>query len=102
MPAPRLGLDPPPTVPDLRARRVLRLLPAPARPRACPCHRSPDRAIVRAGRGLALVLCRRDLRLNDPAGRWRRWRRGSADLGQPGAGLDEQPEYGEGAFPFLR
>ena len=50
----RLGA--PADVPDLRARRLLRLQPAP--PRQCPPrrHRAPGDALVRAGRELAVVL----------------------------------------------
>src|ERR1700722_3633949 len=63
VPAPEVGVGAPAAVPDLRARRVLRLLPAAARPRSRLRGRPPGRAVVRAGRELALVLCRRNLRL---------------------------------------
>src|ERR1700761_3257857 len=78
-------MGPPSALPDLRACRVLRLVPAPARPRARPCHRPPHRAVLRAGRGLAVVLRRRGLRLSN----------------RLEGGLDEQPEHGEDAFPFF-
>src|ERR1700730_5915050 len=54
-------LGPPPGVPDLRARGLLRQLAAPARP--CPLAEGrPSRCpLVRAGRGLGLVLCRRSV-----------------------------------------
>jgi hypothetical protein len=51
---PRLGA--PADVPDLRARRVLRLQPAPPRHRPPPRDRAPGHALVRAGRAVAVVL----------------------------------------------
>jgi hypothetical protein len=39
-------------------RRLLRLFPAPARSGPCLRDRAPHRVVVRAGRELALVLCR--------------------------------------------
>ena len=50
-------------VPDLRARRLLRFQPAPARQRTLPTDRPPRHAIGRAGRELAVVLHRRPGRL---------------------------------------
>lgn len=44
-------------VPDMRPRWLLRLLAEPAREKTLPCKRPPDRPVLRAGRGLALVLC---------------------------------------------
>src|ERR1700748_3832193 len=64
MPPARDGMGALAAVPDLRARRLLRLFSAPASPRARPRGRPPDRAFVRAGRELALVLCRRTVRLS--------------------------------------
>ena len=46
-------------VPDLRARRLLRLVEEQARARPLPRDEAPDRPVLRAGRGLALVLRRR-------------------------------------------
>src|SRR5580700_10301537 len=63
VPAPGVGVGAPAAVPDLRTRRVLRFVPAAARPRPRLSGRPPGRAVVRAGRELALVLCRRNLRL---------------------------------------
>ena len=51
-------------LPGLWPCRLLRLFPAPARSRPCLRGRAPHRAVVRAGRELALVLCRRNLCLN--------------------------------------
>src|SRR5690349_18796345 len=45
-------------VPDLRSRRLLRLLSASACKPAFPQQRAPDYPTLRTGRGLALVLCR--------------------------------------------
>src|SRR5688500_3378044 len=51
------------TVPHVRARRVLRLVAAAACSRARLRSGSPDRAVLRARRGLALVLRRRVVRV---------------------------------------
>src|ERR1700722_1990982 len=88
VPAPGVGVGAPAPVPDLRTRRVLRLVPAAARSRARLRNWPPDRAVLRAGRELARVLCRRTLRLiaaparatRDPGrrpspGQASRWRR---------------------------
>jgi threonine dehydrogenase-like Zn-dependent dehydrogenase len=45
-------------VPDLRSRRLLRLLSASARKAAFPSQRASNHPILRTGRGLALVLYR--------------------------------------------
>src|SRR3954467_8371341 len=63
VPAHRLALGPPAPLPDLRPRRLLRLVAEPPRAPARPHRRPPDRALVPAGRGLALVLRGRDVRL---------------------------------------
>ena len=49
----------PADVPDLWARRLLRLQPAPARQRTLPADRTSGDALRRTGRGLAVVLHRR-------------------------------------------
>ena len=59
VPARRHPLGPPPPVPDLRARRLLRLLAVPACDRAPRRDRAPGHPQLRAGRGVALVLRRR-------------------------------------------
>ena len=61
--ADRFTLAAPAAVPHLRARGLLRFLPDAACSRARRPHRPPHRAILRAGRVVAVVLCRRDLRL---------------------------------------
>src|SRR6185437_10463056 len=66
MPDPGVRVGAPAPVPDLRARGLLRLFAAPARPGPRLRGRAPDRPVVRAGRGLAVVLCRRNLRLRKP------------------------------------
>src|SRR6201985_2847812 len=60
MPPARDGMGALAAVPDLRARRLLRLFSAPARPRGRP----PHRPVVRTGRELALMLCRQTVRLS--------------------------------------
>ena len=64
VPARRHPLGAPAAVPDLRARRLLRLLDRQARDRALPRDRAPGDAQHRARRGLALVLRRRPRRLS--------------------------------------
>src|SRR5580693_6180029 len=66
MPHAGVRVGAPAPVPDLRARGLLRLFAAPSRAGPRLRGRSPDRPVVRAGRGLALVLCRRNLRLRSP------------------------------------
>ena len=98
VPAPGVGVGAPAPVPDLRTRRVLRLVPAAARSRARLRNRPPDRAVLRAGRELALVLCRRNLRLIAAPAR----RRGPATRApaadrlraRPAGGGDPRPERG--------
>src|SRR5258708_39936343 len=51
-------------MPDLRARRLLRLLTRAPCPHPRVPHRAPGGAVVRAGRGLALVLLRTQLCLS--------------------------------------
>src|SRR4029079_19546164 len=53
----------PAAVPDLRARRVLRLVPDAARPRARRCDRPSDRPLAGARRELAVVLRGRGVRM---------------------------------------
>jgi hypothetical protein len=60
MPAIRGSLGASEAVPELRSRGVLRFLPEPARDQALSFDRSPDRRVLRARRGLALVLRRSD------------------------------------------
>src|SRR6267143_6266308 len=50
-------------VPHLRKRRLLRLVAWQARNQAFPCDQASDHEIVREGRGLAMVLRRREIRL---------------------------------------
>src|SRR3954469_25952853 len=59
VPADRVPLGPSATVPDLRARRLWRPPPRQARPPARRPGRPSDHPVVRAGRGLAVVLRRR-------------------------------------------
>src|SRR3954453_21469275 len=59
VPAHRFSLGPSAAVPDLRARRLLRPVPGQARPPARRRGRTSDHPVVRAGRGLAVVLRRR-------------------------------------------
>src|SRR3954465_334734 len=59
VPADRVPLGPSATVPDLRARRLLRPVPRQARPPARRPGGPSDHPVVRAGRGLAVVLRRR-------------------------------------------
>src|SRR3954462_12924581 len=59
VPADRVPLGPSATVPDLRARRLLRPVPRQARPPARRPGRPSDHPVVPAGRGLAVVLRRR-------------------------------------------
>jgi len=66
MPGPGVRVGAPASVPDLRARGLLRLFATAARARPRLRRRAPDRPVVRARRGLALVLCRRNLRLRKP------------------------------------
>src|SRR3984893_13116709 len=96
-------LGPPPGVPDLRARGLLRHLAAPARP--CPLAEGrPSRCpLVRAGRGLGLVLCRRSvpdagfLSAFDLGGRdSTRWAAGPAGLPPLKEPSRAQPEQGPG------
>ena len=58
MPADGLAVAAPAPMPELRARRLLRLLADAPRPPARPRYRSSHRALLRAGGGLALVLRR--------------------------------------------
>src|SRR6201986_57852 len=78
MPPARDGMGALAAAPDLRARRLLRLFSAPARPRG----RTPPRPVVRTGREVALMLCRITVRLS-PGSWWRPWRSGP---GPPGTG----------------
>src|SRR6476469_10845874 len=66
MPAARHTVGTPAVVPDLRARGLLRFFTHAARPGACSFDRAPDRAVLRARRELALVLCPRELCLRSP------------------------------------
>src|SRR3954470_13107870 len=59
VPADRVSLGPSAAVSDLRARRLLRPVPGQARPPARRPGRPSDHPVVRAGRGLAVVLRRR-------------------------------------------
>src|SRR6185437_2201504 len=68
-PGVRMGAPAP--VPDLRARGLLRLFATAARARPRLGGREPVCPVVRAGRGLALLLCRRTLRLRKPL-TWRK------------------------------
>src|SRR6185295_5873488 len=63
VPADRVPLGPSAAVPDLRARRLLRPVPGQARPPARRPGRPSDHPVVRARRGLAVVLRRRGLRM---------------------------------------
>src|SRR4051794_36213995 len=64
VPSDRLAVGPSAPLPDLRARRLLRLLAEPPRASPRPHGRAPDRPVLRARRGLALVLLRPDLHLS--------------------------------------
>src|ERR1700742_4548391 len=64
VPGPGNPVGAPAAVPYLRARGMLRFLADAARARARLRGRAPDRRLVRAGRVLALVLCRRNVRLS--------------------------------------
>src|SRR4051812_9963571 len=67
LPEDRVTLGAPARVPELRTCRLLRLLAQPSRPRARRDDEPRRGALVRAGRGLALVLRGRDARLSGPA-----------------------------------
>jgi hypothetical protein len=69
VPGDRQPLGPPPALPQLRACRLLRLLARPPRQRAFPPHRPPRDPLIRARRGMAVVLRGRDLsgRLSRPS-----------------------------------
>src|SRR3954467_2994821 len=56
MPTHRRRLGPPAPVPDVRPHRLLRQLAGPARDEALPRQRSSRHSLVRAGRGLGLLL----------------------------------------------
>src|SRR6202034_2735888 len=64
VPGSRVPVGAPAAVPYLRARGLLRFLAAAARARARLRGLAPDRRVVQAGGVLALVLCRRSLRLS--------------------------------------
>src|SRR4051794_39333537 len=64
VPSDRLPVGTPAPVLDLRARGVQRLVAQPPRPRPCTRRGIPHRAVVRAGRALALVLPARVVRLD--------------------------------------
>src|SRR4051794_31153732 len=64
VPASGHALGTPAAVPHLRACRLLRLVADEARAAARPYDRTSHRPVVRARRGLALVLRRRNLRLS--------------------------------------
>src|SRR4051794_41147792 len=68
VPATGLTVGAPAAVPDLRPRRLLRLLAAEARQRARARHRASDRGVVRARGGLALVLRGRAVRMTANTG----------------------------------
>ena len=74
-------------LPELRPRRLLRFVSKPARDEALPCDRSPDRVVLRAGRGLVVVL---------RSTRWR-WRYDSIDASL--ARLLRRRALVESAFP---
>src|SRR5688572_8998949 len=63
MPAQRVALVASAPVLDVRPRRLLRLVAEPPCAPARARHRPPDRAVLRAGRGLAVVLRRRAIRV---------------------------------------
>src|SRR3954467_4130116 len=67
LPEDRVTLGAPARVPELRTCRLLRLLAQPSRPRARRDDEPRRGALVRAGRGLALVLRGRDAGLSGPA-----------------------------------
>ncbi len=60
LPSRRRGVGPPADLPQLRSRRLLRLLPRPPRDRAPPGNRARDHPVARAWRVVVLVLRRRD------------------------------------------
>src|SRR6202790_4351085 len=66
MSAARHTVGAPAVVPDVRARRLLRLVTDVACPGACSLDRAPDRAVLGGRRELALVLCPRELCLRSP------------------------------------
>src|SRR5258708_440522 len=68
MPEDGRALGAPALVPDLRPRRLLRRLAEQARHQAFPCDQAPDHEELRAGRGLGVVLRRRNhVRAGAPA-----------------------------------
>src|SRR6267154_1855993 len=60
LPADRRFVDSPPALHGLRARGLLRQLEEQARHRPFLTRRTSDHSVIRAGRGLGLVLHRRD------------------------------------------
>src|SRR5688572_14666979 len=64
MPEDRLAVGAPAAVSHLRPRRLLRFLAEQARPAPRIRGRPPDRSVLPSGRGLALVLLRRDVRVS--------------------------------------
>ena len=56
VPGPRRRLGPSENVPQLRPRRLLRLLEEPPRDQALPCHRASRRSLPPTGRDMGLVL----------------------------------------------
>src|SRR5436190_19954066 len=71
MPADRRGLGHPAPVPDVRPRRLLRQLAGPARDEALPRQRPSRHPLVRAGRGLGLLLPGRAVPRRASRPRWR-------------------------------
>jgi hypothetical protein len=60
LPEDRRSVGPPSALSLMRSRRMLRQLAQPPRHQTFSRHKAPHRQIVRAGRGLALVLCGSD------------------------------------------
>src|SRR5688500_14911714 len=85
MPGNQWDLGPPPALPDVRPRRLLRRQPAAPRSRARGPGRSRRDAVLRRGRGVGLLLRGRCL-LGDP--------RGGAPVmaGEPSDGPESRPE----------
>ena len=59
LPSHRRSMGPPADVHDVRACGLLQQLPEPSRDRPLPRHRPSDRPVLRAGRGLVVLLHRR-------------------------------------------
>src|SRR6185312_2649456 len=91
VPPARYSLGAPAPVPDVWPRRLLRFVARPPRAPACASDRPPDRPVLRARGGLALVLLRRDLRLSVDDGTSAAAVADAAEHGAQGSSLQGAP-----------